>query len=284
LPLTSTPSARDAQSRETLLILLGTRHAREPPHCTRPVTRHAFLFQTTANPKTQPDHELTRLRAAQPPPKGQPSQTHASSPCLHHLHLLTCCPCGGRRLASLHSGPVSVTAGAPDVKCFCSGDYPHLCPASGERVVGGIGEGGGGDKDGADAGEEEIGAVAVDPQAELARPPCGRRRTAQPADGSARARPSRGGRRTWRPAGPAGRGDACAPACARACPPRPGRPPGRSGRCARSGDDGASPCRPSGHRERSGWGHWSAGPDRDPGRGRGQRAATAASLDPAAGW
>ena len=128
LPLTSTPSARDAQSRETLLILLGTRHAREPPHCTRPVTRHAFLFQTTANPKTQPDHELTRLRAAQPPPKGQPSQTHASSPCLHHLHLLTCCPCGGRRLASLHSGPVSVTARIQDVKCFgdCEGSRSTL--------------------------------------------------------------------------------------------------------------------------------------------------------------
>ena len=57
------------------------------------------------------------------------------------------------------------------------GDYPHLCSASGEGVVGGIGEGRSSDEDGAEASQQEIGAVAVDPQAELSA------QAAQPADG-----------------------------------------------------------------------------------------------------
>lgn len=49
-----------------------------------------------------------------------------------------------------------------------TGDYPHLCSTSREWIVGGVSEGRGGDEDGADAGEEEIRAIAVDAQAEFA--------------------------------------------------------------------------------------------------------------------
>lgn len=60
-----------------------------------------------------------------------------------------------------------------------SGDYPQLRMSGRKRMMGGKGQRCGGDEDGTDAGQEDVGTVAVDPQAAFAA------QAAQPADGVA---------------------------------------------------------------------------------------------------